>query len=136
MAKELCKCGKMAVYIYMPGYEGKKKEDSFFCEDCISSPDDDGCSCNYHYCEYEQPQGVEGKDWRWIDKDRSWIKLDDRGRPYSCVEYDYDKDGYDVPTWWSNLKWEFTWNWFLFKEAFKRWWKRHICDTVPDHLDL
>lgn len=143
MAKELCKCGKMAVYFYMPGYEGKKEEHPFYCEDCISSPDDVGCSCNYHYIKEADvgnteslPEGIEGKDWRWVDQYRSWINLDERGRPYPCAEYDYDKDGYDIPTWWTDLKWEVTWKWFLFKESAKRWWKRHIIDNAPEGQDF
>lgn len=137
----------MAVYFYMPSYEGKINDHSYYCNNCISSSEDKGCSCNYHYLNevdannlscgdihYDSPdlpQGVFGKDWRWIDPYKCWINLDERGRPYPCAEYDYDKDGFDIPTWWTDLTWVITWNWFLFKESIKKWWKRHISDNLP-----
>ena len=149
MAKEKCDCGKMATYLYMPGFGNKVNP--YVCDDCISSPDDIGCSCNFHYAtgEYaEQPEGVEGKDWRWVvhegndhmvkitKEDGIWVNLDDRGRPYACAEYDYSEEGYDVPTIWSNLKQTISWNWFLLKEKCYRWWKRHVIDEAPKDLDI
>ena len=107
MAKYLCKCGQIAEWVYMPGFSGKKEEENYFCDDCISSTEDEGCSCNYHYAdkgsnaeedwEIDKPKGVENKDWRWIDKkQKSWIHLDEKGRPYPCCEYDFEKDGFDI----------------------------------------
>lgn len=115
MSKEKCDCGKVAVWLYMPGYSGGGNP--FSCDDCISSVDDIGCSCNWHYTDVnayhpplenpELPEGVEDKDWRWVkhpgdehmDKITKesgiWQNLDDRGRPHPCVEYDYSEDGYD-----------------------------------------
>jgi hypothetical protein len=94
--KEICgNCNKkMAVWDYMPGYSGGGN--SYSCDNCISSPDDEGCSCNYHYTESgDEPEGVEGKDWRWIQYN-IWIKLDEQGRPYPCAEYWYSEEGWEV----------------------------------------
>ena len=115
MKKAKCDCGKIAVYVYMPGFSGGGNP--YFCEDCITSPNDIGCSCNWHHTDInayhppidnpELPEGVEGKDWRWVEhpgdeymkkitkEDGVWQYLDEQGRPYPCVEYFYDKDGFD-----------------------------------------
>jgi hypothetical protein len=115
MSKAKCDCGKMAVYVYMPGFSGGANP--YFCDDCISSSDDIGCSCNWHHTNVnaydppidnpELPEGIENKDWRWVEHpgdeymgkitkaDGVWQYLDEKGRPYPCVEYDYDKDGFD-----------------------------------------
>lgn len=114
MSKAKCDCGKIAVHVYMPGFSGGANP--YFCDDCITSPDDIGCSCNWSYMNVnayhpsidnpELPEGIENKDWRWVEHpgdehmkkitkdDGVWQYLDERGRPYPCVEYDYDKDGF------------------------------------------
>ena len=111
--KEKCgKCGmKIAVWVYMPGYSDGGNP--YSCDDCISSINDVGCSCNWRYSKHqdvydEQPEGIEGKDWRWVihegneymnkitKEEGIWQKLDERGRPWPCGEYDYDKDGFDI----------------------------------------
>ena len=121
MAKEKCNCGKVAVWLYMPGYSGGGNP--YHCDDCISSPEDEGCSCNHNHGN-ELPEGIEGKDWRWVDQERNcWINLDERGRPHPCVEYDYDADGYDVPTMFSKITDAIWWKWYLTKSAIKRWFK-------------
>lgn len=140
MAKRKCDCGKMAVYCYMPGYSGGGN--IYHCDDCISTVDDEGCSCNYHHtnepisyldCVPEQPRGVEGKDWRWVKEDAGiWIDLDDRGRPYVCVEYDYDKNGYNIPTWWSNFKMNIWFKKYTITQVIKRWWKRKTCSECQN----
>jgi hypothetical protein len=153
MAKEKCDCGKMAVWLYMPGYSGGGNP--YSCDECVMSPENkNGCSCNWNYAKPQEglptdlPEGIEGKDWRWVvskedegmgiltKEDGYWINLDEKGRPYPCVEYEYSEEGFDVPTIWSNMKWKISWNWFLFKENFKRWWKRHIIDEAPENLDI
>ena len=97
--KEICDCGKMAEWCYMPGYSSG--ESPYSCDDCVTSVDYDGCSCNWHYLKYEQPKGIEGKDFRFIiseditKEDGIWIHLDEKGRPYPCAEYSYDKEGFD-----------------------------------------
>ena len=115
MSKELCDCGKMALWVYAHGFSSGGNP--YFCDDCISSPDDIGCSCNWHHVdintyhppldEPEIPEGVEGVDWRWVEhpcdeymdkitkESGVWQSLDERGRPYPCVEYDYSEDGFD-----------------------------------------
>ena len=139
MAKELCKCGKMAVLVYMPGYGYGASP--FSCNDCVISKDDKiGCSCNWHYAKNQDglpddlPEGIEGKDWTWIQHEGDeymtpilkeegyWINIDENGRPYPCVEFEYDKDGFDIPTWWSNLYDKIWWKSY----EFKRWWKYRI----------
>ena len=97
--KELCDCGKMAQWCYMPGYGNG--ESPYSCDDCVTSVDYDGCSCNWHFLQSEQPEGIEGKDFRLIiregitKEDGIWINLDKRGRPYPCVEYCFDEEGFD-----------------------------------------
>lgn len=112
MVKELCNCGKMAVWLYMPSSNIKNP---FYCDDCVISKDDKiGCSCNWNYAKEQEglptdlPEGVEGKDWAWVvtngdegmglltKEDGYWINLDKNGRPNPCCEYDYEKDGFDV----------------------------------------
>jgi len=112
--KELCDCGKVAVWCYMPGYSSGHSP--YSCDDCISSSEDLGCSCNWHYSKpyeddidlSEQPEGDEGKDWRWVEhpgddymgeitKDEGiWIKLDEKGRPHPCAEFWYDEEGFEI----------------------------------------
>jgi hypothetical protein len=154
MGKEKCDCGKIATYLYMPGYSDGSN--SYVCDDCISSPDDVGCSCNFHYAkgeDAEQPEGVEGKDWRWVThegndywvkmtkEDGIWINLDERGRPYACAEYMYDEDGFDELTLWEKFKYSkfIFWirrNYLEMKWSVKAWWKKHIVDEAPNDIDL
>ena len=104
MAK-YCDCGKPAKWCYAPGYSSGANP--FLCDDCISSVDSMGCSCNWESAEGEYaviPEGVEGVDWKWIVQpatdylseitleDKMWVSLDSKGRPWPCVEYDYDQD--------------------------------------------
>jgi hypothetical protein len=102
----------MAVWVYAPGFSGG--DNPYFCDDCISSTEDLGCSCNWHYSKHsdedftEQPEGIEGKDWRWVEhpgddymgeitKDEGiWVRLDEKGRPYPCAEYWYEEDGWEI----------------------------------------
>ena len=112
MEKHKCDCGKMAVWVYLPGYSGGGNP--YSCDDCVISEDDNiGCSCNWNYAKdqeglpFDLPEGVEGKDWRWVEhegeymdkitkEDGYWINLDERGRPHPCCEYMYDEDGFDI----------------------------------------
>lgn len=115
MSKVKCGCGNMAVWLYMPGFSGGSSP--YFCDDCVTSADNVGCSCNWQHMDNnaydppldkpETPDGIEGKDWRWVEvegdlytpkitkKDKIWQYLDEKGRPYPCVEYFYDEDGFD-----------------------------------------
>jgi hypothetical protein len=112
MDKHKCDCGKMAQWCYLPGYS---VGNDYHCDDCITSEDDKiGCSCNWNYGKEQEglptdlPEGIEGKDWRWIEfegdehmqpitkEEMYWIELDERGRPYPCAEYMYSEDGFDI----------------------------------------
>jgi hypothetical protein len=89
--KDLCDCGKVAVWCYLPGYSNGDNPNH--CDDCVPR----GCTCNYHSIQEEyddQPEGVEGVDYKWISE-TIWTEIDDQGREYPCVEYDYDEDGWE-----------------------------------------
>ena len=93
--KDLCNCGKIAVWCYMPGYSGGGNPNS--CDDCVPR----GCSCSNHHLdnEYERrpdaTDGIEGKDWKWLDEDVEWTHIDEKGREYPCCEYIYSGNGWD-----------------------------------------
>ena len=76
MTKELCKCGKRAVWDYMPGYSNG--DHPYFCDDCVGR----GCECNHRYVkdelfkEGDPPEGEEDNDWIWIEEDKIWTNLD------------------------------------------------------------
>ncbi len=98
--KELCECGAVAVWDYMPGFSNGRN--SSFCNDCVPR----GCECNHIYLDerthnpplkiQSSPEGKEGVDWKWIEKDVVWTYIDEKGREYPCVEYMYDEDGWDI----------------------------------------
>jgi len=104
-----CDCGQIAKYCYAPGYSDGSN--SYTCEKCyFEFRDNMGCSCNWE-CIYgesaHQPEGEEGKDWRYIIhegdehyskmtiQDGYWQYIDEKGRPYPCVEYDVEEEGFD-----------------------------------------
>ena len=99
MTKELCDCGKVAVWCYMPGYSSG--ESPYSCDDCVPR----GCDCNRIFCSVDAydppldttslPEGEENVDWKWIEKDVVWASLDEKGREYPCEEYDHDSEGYE-----------------------------------------
>ena len=104
VAKYKCNCGKVAVWSYMPGFGNGANP--HFCDDCVSSVNDEPCSCNHHYIEgemAEQPEGVEGVYWKWVEEGKIWVNLDAKKRPYPCAEYDYDEDGLDMPNLWDKI---------------------------------
>lgn len=130
--KEMCDCGvNYAKWVYMPGFSGGASP--YFCDDCVSSVDDIGCSCCWNTAleqdglPQDLPEGIEGKDWRWVEneanefmdeitkEDGYWLNLDERGRPYPCVEYEYDEDGFDKYTWLGEKVESLKWKWFWFK---------------------
>lgn len=78
-----CECGKIATWVYAPA-----EEEWACCDDCVPR----GCTC---FDWYDEPIGVEGKDWEWIEKDISWRELDGEGKQLPCVEWWYDKEGWD-----------------------------------------
>jgi hypothetical protein len=96
--KELCECGEMANWIYMPGFSNG--DSPFFCDDCVNR----GCTCNHHYVKtdaYFPPLDnqmwptKEDEPFKWIEKNIIWCRLDEKGREYPCCEYDYDEEGFD-----------------------------------------
>ncbi len=150
--KEKCDCGKMAQWIYMPGFSGGASP--YFCDDCVSNVDDIGCSCCWNTALEQEglpqdlPEGIEGKDWRWVvneeneymgeitKEDGYWIDLDERGRPYPCVEYEYDEHGFDTYTWLGDKLLTLD-IWFYFfkirtKRKIKGWWNRHIAKQIHE----
>jgi hypothetical protein len=99
--KELCECGKMSVWCYLPGY--RDGSSPYSCEDCVNR----GCDCNHRYVdpnsyhppldEPDLPDGEEGVDWTWVDEDKkAWAYIDEKGRQYPCCEYHHDPEGFDV----------------------------------------
>ena len=105
MKKEKCDCGAQAVWCYSPGYS--KGDNPYSCDDCVHR----GCTCNWENVvntdlNVSNLPTDEDKPWKWIitDKDSHygeiiegeiWVRLDDKGREYPCVEYDYEPDGFD-----------------------------------------
>lgn len=114
--KELCDCGKIAVWLYSPGYSND--DNPFYCDDCVTSVDDEPCSCNlYSIIEDGKPKGIENVDFKWYDlRNHPYYKanpnkfdilpedekyhnyyytLDEKKRPYPCCEFSYSEDGFD-----------------------------------------
>ena len=93
MKKELCKCKNIATWIYMPGSDNR--ETPYYCDNCVPR----GCSCDHHYLveEYDDspPNNNENVDWKWIEKDKIWCHIDEKGREFPCIEYDYDENGFE-----------------------------------------
>jgi len=90
--KELCNCGKMAVWLYLPS--SQREFNHFFCDNCVSR----GCSCNHHYIkedEYDDRPKEDDTNIKWIDE-FTWTHVDEQGREYPCCEYDYEENGYDM----------------------------------------
>ena len=147
-------CGKMAIWIYMPGYSNG--DNPYICDDCISSQEDIGCSCNWNYglpqegLPIDEPEGVEGKDWRWVEhkgdeyidkitkEDGYWQYLDERGRPHPCAEYEYDEEGFSDYTWLGRKVADLSIWWYFFRKKIKRkfkiWWENHIVQEI--HQDF
>ena len=90
MTKEQCRCGRRAVWVYMPGFSSG--DNPYSCDDCVPR----GCMCHYRYIDEEDsPNGDENKDWIWIEKDVCWVNLDEKQREYPCSEFDYEPDGFE-----------------------------------------
>jgi len=94
MIKELCECGKIAIWCYMPGYSSGCSP--YFCDECVHR----GCDCHNRYMDtedplFEPPEGQEGIDWKWVEEGRIWVSVDDKGREWPCSEYDWETNGYE-----------------------------------------
>ncbi len=98
---ELCNCGKKSVYFYAPATD-KEYGNSYYCDDCVPR----GCSCEHRYVDINAyhppldnpdiPEGVENIDWKWIEKDKIWCSIDEKGREHPCCEYWYDENGFEI----------------------------------------
>lgn len=94
--KELCECGKVAQWIYMPG------SSQYYCDNCVSR----GCNCNHEHV-YNNDLQEESADittnlpteddipFKWIEDGKKWTRVDSQGREYPCVEYVYCEDGFE-----------------------------------------
>jgi hypothetical protein len=90
MTKELCECGNLAIWAYLPS--ASQDYHPYYCDDCVPR----GCMCQYRYIdESESPDGDENKDWIWIEKDVCWVDLDEKQREYPCAEFDWEPGGYE-----------------------------------------
>jgi len=96
--KELCDCGKVAVWCYAPGFDDDSNP--YVCDDCVGR----GCTCNYHYVrndsrghqtDNQEMPTKEDEPIKWIEEGKIWCHLDEKGREFPCCEYDYDENGYD-----------------------------------------
>lgn len=102
VGKQLCDCGRVATWWYMPGFRDFRNP--HFCDSCVSR----GCSCNEYYTELNEEDlpftieptekdGDEGFDWIWLNKEKTkWARIDEEGRRYPCCEYMYSEDGWDL----------------------------------------
>ncbi len=99
--EKCCKCENMAVWAYMPNWG------TFYCDDCVSSINGVGCSCNWRYTDVnvyhpsldnpDLPEGIENIDWKWVNKDEGcWQSIDKKGRPWPCCEFDFDSEGFNI----------------------------------------
>lgn len=106
-----CNCGKDAVWCYSTGFPNV--DNTYFCDDCVSSADDDPCSCQYKPISfYDKPKGFENIDYKWVtieqlkkrmpsydfsdyNEKSEYYYLDEKGRPYPCEEYIYDENGFE-----------------------------------------
>lgn len=97
--KELCDCGKVATWVYMPGYSNGGN--SYSCDDCVPR----GCDCNHRYTDVnayhpplERPELPSKSDepYVWIEEGKVWTHVDEEGRQFPCCEYDHEKEGWDL----------------------------------------
>lgn len=77
------KCGKMAVWYYMPDDTPRHinyPKNKYYCDDCISR----GCSCN-----------AIGYPSELLDGETLEYYKDELGRELPCIEYDYCETGFE-----------------------------------------
>lgn len=80
------KCDNMAVWSLLSG-------DAYYCDDCVPRK----CDCQIEYIgeEYDNSPNNNLMNWEWIEKNKSWRYIDEKGRQYPCFEYSYDKQGFE-----------------------------------------
>lgn len=93
--KELCDCGAISVWCYMPGFSSGCNP--YFCDDCVPR----GCECNHYSTRDEDyiPEGgfsptEDDGRFKWISE-TIWTHIDEKGREYPCCEYMYDEEGFE-----------------------------------------
>lgn len=90
MLKERCQeCKGEATWMYLPASDG-----GFFCDDCVPR----SCECNHYYVEEGSDPLLEGEmgvDWEWVEPNRIWCSLDEKGRHWPCVEFLFDENGFE-----------------------------------------
>jgi hypothetical protein len=95
--RELCECGKFAIWCYFPGY--LDNSNPYFCDDCVPR----GCTCNHRYVDVnayesslEQPDlpAIEDEPIKWIQNEKVWCHVDEKGREFPCCEYGYNENGW------------------------------------------
>lgn len=109
--KEICKCGGLATWCYMPSSTGN----GYYCDKCVPR----GCSCNIYSFDMEAYLGVKpaGSDMleelierkakfrigdRTINGEEApylshkyVVELDSEGREEPCCEFWYSTDGWE-----------------------------------------
>lgn len=117
MNKELCKCGKIATWCYLPN-------DNCYCDDCVPR----GCGCNiYALNEFQLDENINLSRYIFYNQEDTILfgngdishkelmqrgyktdnikdiinnyhfyeGLDEDGRAFPCCEFMYDEDGFD-----------------------------------------
>ena len=81
-----CDCGKLGTWMYIPfGW--------VVCDECIDNHR--GCSCNVRHVDQEAPPNTNMNGWKWLIENETWTPLDQNGKEYPCIEFDYQEDGYE-----------------------------------------
>ena len=83
-----CKCGKIAVWCYMPG-----EKDCFCCDDCVPR----GCSCNIELKDELVTDDLTQEQYEELYKDKNNLveQRDDKNRKRPCCEWWYDEEGFE-----------------------------------------
>jgi len=98
MAKQMCACGKVATWMYMP-------RSKVYCENCVPR----GCICQIDENFLDEME----VDFSSLEESDNFIKSlrdgtskfldkharDEKKRLLPCVEYMYDEAGFDEGTW-------------------------------------
>lgn len=102
MEKELCKCNKVALWWYAPATD-QETMNRYYCDDCVPR----GCECNHEYVDqnFDRPDELprilpnlpeEDEKFIWIEENKIWAHIDDKGRKWPCVEFWYEENGWDI----------------------------------------
>jgi len=86
--KLLCKCGKIATWVYMPS-----DNNWACCDDHVPR----GCSCNIDLKEefYRDDLSIEELDELYKHEENFKEVLDNQERQLPCCEWWYDEEGWD-----------------------------------------